>query len=140
MVVVLPAPFGPSSAKNCPCSTSKLTPSTAFTVPFRYLLTRSRTSIAGAIRNSAYVVGWAPIDALAQKATQVRIEIARLLHVADMTRAGDHGQSRMWHRGVNLFRDAKRTAPVSVSPEKKRWRFDASGEGHCIAVGQRLRH
>src|SRR6266571_4186612 len=49
MVVVLPAPFGPSSAKNCPCSTSKLTPSTAFTVPFRYRLTRSRTSIAGAI-------------------------------------------------------------------------------------------
>src|SRR6266581_6156319 len=49
MVVVLPAPFGPSSAKNCPCSTSKLTPSMAFEVPFRYRLTRSRTSIAGAI-------------------------------------------------------------------------------------------
>src|SRR6266852_3848962 len=49
IVVVLPAPFGPSSAKNWPCSTSKVTPSTAFTVPFRYRFTRSRTSIAGAI-------------------------------------------------------------------------------------------
>jgi hypothetical protein len=49
IVVVFPAPFGPSSAKNCPDSTSKLTPSTAFTVPLRYRLTRSQTSITGAI-------------------------------------------------------------------------------------------
>ena len=35
MVVLLPAPFGPSSAKNCPGSTLKLTPSTAFVVPLR---------------------------------------------------------------------------------------------------------
>src|SRR5438876_4302529 len=49
IVVVFPAPLGPRRAKNCPCSTSKLTPSTAFELPFRYRFTRSRTSIAGAI-------------------------------------------------------------------------------------------
>ena len=32
MVVVLPAPFGPSRPKTSPDATVKLTPSTAFTV------------------------------------------------------------------------------------------------------------
>src|SRR6266568_7802803 len=49
IVVVFPAPLGPRRAKNWPCSTTKLTPSTAFELPFRYRFTRSRTSIAGAI-------------------------------------------------------------------------------------------
>ena len=35
IVVVLPAPFGPSSAKSSPGGTSKLTPSTAFTSALR---------------------------------------------------------------------------------------------------------
>jgi hypothetical protein len=35
IVVVLPAALGPRSAKNSPASTSKLTPSTAFTLAFR---------------------------------------------------------------------------------------------------------
>jgi hypothetical protein len=34
MVVVLPAPFGPSSAKNSPARTSKLMPSTALRCAF----------------------------------------------------------------------------------------------------------
>src|SRR6266852_8062971 len=49
MVVVLPAPLGPRRAKNSPGSTSNEIPSTALTLPFRYRLTRSRTSMAGAI-------------------------------------------------------------------------------------------
>src|SRR5712691_3889656 len=49
IVVVLPAPSGPRRAKNSPASTSNEIPSTALTLPFRYRLTRSRTSIAGAI-------------------------------------------------------------------------------------------
>src|SRR3979409_1212964 len=52
IVVVLPAPFGPSSAKNCPCSTTNLTPSTALTAALRYRFTRSRTSIAGVMPES----------------------------------------------------------------------------------------
>jgi len=47
-VVVLPAPFGPSSAKNSPGRTSKLIPSTAFRSALRYRLTRFSTRIAGA--------------------------------------------------------------------------------------------
>src|SRR5438270_9380557 len=43
IVVVLPAPFGPSSAKNSPRCTAKEMPSTAFVLPFRYRLTRSLT-------------------------------------------------------------------------------------------------
>ncbi len=34
IVVVFPAPFGPSSPKTSPGATSKLTPSTAFTCAF----------------------------------------------------------------------------------------------------------
>src|SRR6266702_5585035 len=48
MVVVLPAPLGPSRAKNSPASTRRLMPSTALTFAFRYRLTRSSTSTAGA--------------------------------------------------------------------------------------------
>jgi hypothetical protein len=33
MRVVLPAPLGPSSPKNSPCSTARLTPSSARSVP-----------------------------------------------------------------------------------------------------------
>ena len=33
MVVVLPAPFGPSTAVICPAAASKVTPSTAVTSP-----------------------------------------------------------------------------------------------------------
>src|SRR5713226_8481642 len=44
IVVVLPAPFGPSRAKNSPGSTRRLTPSTALTFAFRYRLTWSWTS------------------------------------------------------------------------------------------------
>ena len=47
IVVVLPAPLGPSSPKQIPRGTEKLTPSTAFTLP--YALWRSRTSIIGSI-------------------------------------------------------------------------------------------
>src|SRR5260370_15923533 len=47
MVVVLPAPLGPRSAKNSPASTRRLIPSTALNFALRYRLTRSRTSTAG---------------------------------------------------------------------------------------------
>src|SRR5262249_34873760 len=49
IVVDLPAPLGPSSAKIAPASTVKLSPSSARTLP-PYVLTRSRASIAGAAR------------------------------------------------------------------------------------------
>src|SRR5262249_34846528 len=52
IVVDLPAPLGPSSAKTAPDSTVKLRPSSARTLP-PYVLTRSRTSIAGAARPEA---------------------------------------------------------------------------------------
>src|SRR5262247_388569 len=53
IVVDLPAPFGPSSAKTVPASTVKLKPSSARTLP-PYTLTRSRTSIAGAARSEGF--------------------------------------------------------------------------------------
>src|SRR5690242_4888666 len=48
IVVVLPAPFGPSKAKNSPAATVRLMLSTALNFAFRYLLTSSRTSTAEA--------------------------------------------------------------------------------------------
>jgi hypothetical protein len=45
VVVVLPAPFGPSRPSTVPCGTTKLTPSTA-TLSSNFL-TRSMASIAG---------------------------------------------------------------------------------------------
>src|SRR5437773_2885783 len=45
IVVVFPAPFGPSSTKNSPALTSKEMPSTAFRSAFLYRLTRSSTRI-----------------------------------------------------------------------------------------------
>src|SRR5919201_6855400 len=45
IVVVLPAPFGPSRAKNSPALTSNEIPSTAFVSAFLYRLTRSSTRI-----------------------------------------------------------------------------------------------
>src|SRR6266849_6850867 len=44
-VVVLPAPLGPSRAKNSPPATLKLIPSTALRFAFRYRLTRLSTWI-----------------------------------------------------------------------------------------------
>ncbi len=45
--VVLPAPFGPSSPQTCPAPTVKSRWSTASTVPYR--LVRSRTSTGAAV-------------------------------------------------------------------------------------------
>ena len=47
IVVVFPAPFGPSRPNTSPWDAANDTPSTAFTGDFGYRLTRSRTSTAG---------------------------------------------------------------------------------------------
>src|SRR5499427_3695693 len=55
MVVVLPAPFGPSTAVTAPRPASRLSPSTAAVCPYR--LTRSRISTAGVSLTLASVEG-----------------------------------------------------------------------------------
>src|SRR5579864_3852892 len=52
-VVVLPAPFGPSSPKISPCSTSNETPSTTATP--EYALVRPSTEMTAAISRAPYV-------------------------------------------------------------------------------------
>ena len=47
MVVVLPAPFGPSKQNTVPASTEKLTPASAGVLPAKFFV-RLATSIAGA--------------------------------------------------------------------------------------------
>src|SRR5690348_4217829 len=55
MVVVLPAPFGPSTAVTAPRCARRLSPSTAAVCPYR--LTRSRISTAGVSLTLASVEG-----------------------------------------------------------------------------------
>ena len=51
IVVVLPAPFGPSSAKNSPGATANETPSTAFVSARRYRLVSPSTAMIGDCRS-----------------------------------------------------------------------------------------
>ena len=62
-VVVLPAPFGPSSPNTSPGATANVIPSTALTGDFGYLLTTPATSTAAARVRS---VGTAPLLTEAQ--------------------------------------------------------------------------
>src|SRR6266849_6260572 len=96
MVVVLPAPLGPRRAKNSPGSTSNEIPSTALTLPFRYRLTRSRTSIAGAIsalrlpRRREMLARQHRVRVL-ERVLGIEIEAARFLgqHLERVERDGD---------------------------------------------------
>src|SRR5499426_3781530 len=72
IVVDLPAPLGPSSAKTVPASTVKLRPSSARTLP-PYILTRSWASIAGAARPEGFCV----VEIVSGKESNIKLSPAR---------------------------------------------------------------
>src|SRR5262245_21054168 len=85
IVVDLPAPLGPSSAKTAPASTVKLRLSSARTLP-PSVLTRSRASIAGAPRLALISV----IEVVSGKDSIIKISIENRLEFRHQAVGSDH--------------------------------------------------
>src|SRR4051794_30488470 len=79
MVVVLPAPFGPSTATTSPVLTSRSSPSTACCAP--YALRSPRTSTAGPPRSMAAMLPQSPSAA---QGARTRSEVAERAVEADV--------------------------------------------------------
>src|SRR5262249_10827389 len=111
MIVVLPAPFGPNSAKRSPLRSSKLAPSTAFTSPNDFL--SSRMHSAGALfmslpteflrrfRSDDWILG----EVFTESGARGELGAARraLYHAEKRTRKGSPMSRRLWIGAIVLI-------------------------------------